>query len=586
MSSGKRQRRQAAALVVQSLWSSNSSKKKAAAGGSNNKSTTNNRPVLEVPPMGFGPIRDPNCNDVLCGRGGLINGSPGNVQFRNIVSTRKKEYNAKTTKRHEKAHMAAEIVRGIRSMNPPGRFLREDANGLWFDVGDARAIRKTGQALREAAPAIREGDTATGKEDDKASDSGSDGGKKEESKESAPIEKKGNPKRKKDEAPAAKTKGKKEEATAEKPAKRPSATAKPPAPAVADAGAASTTRQGGKRNWLPSMITGSMRRNSSSNNNSDAVSVSAETVRSSQTFMIPQPALGPHAIANAPVVAMPRMSPGAVFSNSHHHRPRPPTEHPPQPYPHAPYPYPYVHHMPPPMHPHMLHHMHPAHLHPPMHHAAAVPVPMMPTRGTLPRDITEDAFGMNFFDVNMEQSECSNCTLSDISGLSSSIAPGDQRKHPAKQQQQHAKKPQPVLEGVPPLLQPPTTTSGQEQQPPLQNMEESSMLDTTSSLPSFSDVLDDVDMASATSGGAGNSSLAMASISSSSVAKMMMLPPPVPKNKRHVRGDPSLKENSNSTGSCLSGKGSEISLPSSCGTALSQFSDSFMALQLSDGHLE
>lgn len=481
--------------------------------------------------------------------------------------------------------MAAEIVRSIRSMNPPGRFLREDANGLWFDVGDARAIRKTGQALREAAPAIREGDTAAGKEDDKASDSGSDGGKKEESKESPAAEKKGSPKRKKDEAPATKTKGKKEEATAEKPAKRPSATAEPAAAVAADSGAAaarnSTTRQSGRRNWLPSMITGSMRR-SSNTNNSDAVSVSAETVRSSQTFMIPQPALAPHTIANTPVVAMPRMSPGAVFSNSHHQRPRPVAEHPPQPYPHAHYPYPYVHHMPPPMHPHMLH-MHPPHLHPPMHHAAAVPVPMMPTRGNLPRDITEDAFGMNFFDVNMEQSECSNCTLSDISGLSSSIAPGDQRKHPTKQQQQHTKKPQPVLEGVPPLLQPPTTTSGQ---PPLHNMEESSILDTTSSLPSFSDVLDDVDMASATSGGAGNSSLAMGSISSSSVAKMMMLPPPVPKNKRLVRGDPALKENSNSTGSCLSGKGSEISLPSSCGTALSQFSDSFMALQLSDGHLE
>ena len=136
MQTGKRQRRQAAALVVQSLWSS-SSKKKAASGIIHSKSSTSNRPVLEVPPMGYGPIREPNSNDVLCGRGGLINGSPGNVQFRTIVSKRKKEYNAKTTKRHEKAHMAAEIVRQIRSMNPPGRFLREDTNGLWFDVGDA-----------------------------------------------------------------------------------------------------------------------------------------------------------------------------------------------------------------------------------------------------------------------------------------------------------------------------------------------------------------------------------------------------------------------------------------------------------------
>ena len=53
------------------------------------------------------------------------------------VSKRKKEYNAKETKRQMKAHIAAEIVRHIRGMNPSGRFLREDANGLWFDVGDA-----------------------------------------------------------------------------------------------------------------------------------------------------------------------------------------------------------------------------------------------------------------------------------------------------------------------------------------------------------------------------------------------------------------------------------------------------------------
>ena len=138
MQTRKQQRRQATANVVRSLFN----KKKPANGSTttttnNNNKSTSSRPVLEVPEMAFGPIREPNQNDVLRGRGGLINGSPGNVQFRTIVSKRKKEYNAKTTKRNEKAHMAAEIVRQIRSMDPPGRFLREDANGLWFDVGDA-----------------------------------------------------------------------------------------------------------------------------------------------------------------------------------------------------------------------------------------------------------------------------------------------------------------------------------------------------------------------------------------------------------------------------------------------------------------
>ena len=41
-------------------------------------------------------------------------------------------------------------------MDPPGRFLKEDrGTGLWFDIGDAKAIKKTGQALREDAPDIR-----------------------------------------------------------------------------------------------------------------------------------------------------------------------------------------------------------------------------------------------------------------------------------------------------------------------------------------------------------------------------------------------------------------------------------------------
>jgi hypothetical protein len=41
-------------------------------------------------------------------------------------------------------------------MDPPGRFLKEDrvGVGVWFDMGDASAIKKTGQALREDAPDI------------------------------------------------------------------------------------------------------------------------------------------------------------------------------------------------------------------------------------------------------------------------------------------------------------------------------------------------------------------------------------------------------------------------------------------------
>lgn len=41
-------------------------------------------------------------------------------------------------------------------MNPPGRFLKEDPDGAWFDIGDHKAIKKVGQALREDASDVRD----------------------------------------------------------------------------------------------------------------------------------------------------------------------------------------------------------------------------------------------------------------------------------------------------------------------------------------------------------------------------------------------------------------------------------------------
>merc|ERR1712086_517336 len=70
--------------------------------------------------------------------------------------SKKSEYLDPSTKKLEKAHIAAGIVSGIRTMDPAGRFLKEDkGTGMWFDIGDAKAIKKTGQALREDAPDIR-----------------------------------------------------------------------------------------------------------------------------------------------------------------------------------------------------------------------------------------------------------------------------------------------------------------------------------------------------------------------------------------------------------------------------------------------
>mmetsp|Transcript_2788 Transcript_2788/g.4174 ORF Transcript_2788/g.4174 Transcript_2788/m.4174 type:complete len:556 (+) Transcript_2788:333-2000(+) len=153
----KRQRKQAAgSLVMDSFF---------AAG---KKTTAQPRPAIHVPPRGIGPITEPNKNDVLCGRGGRINAHDGNVQFREIVVEHKKEYLSKSTKKLEKAHIAARIIQQIRTMDPPGRFLKEDSDtGLWFDIGDAKAIKKAGQALREDAPDMRTGDEDAGDDIDR-----------------------------------------------------------------------------------------------------------------------------------------------------------------------------------------------------------------------------------------------------------------------------------------------------------------------------------------------------------------------------------------------------------------------------------
>lgn len=140
----KRQRRQTAGTLLSNLLKTNK------------PSTAQPRPEIQIPPRGIGPVYEPNRNDVLCGRGGRINAHAGNVQFRELVLARKVEYLHKNTKKLEKAHIAADVVHSIRCMDPGGRFLKEDADGTWYDIGDAKAIKKVGQALREDAPEVRE----------------------------------------------------------------------------------------------------------------------------------------------------------------------------------------------------------------------------------------------------------------------------------------------------------------------------------------------------------------------------------------------------------------------------------------------
>lgn len=76
-------------------------------------------------------------------------------------------------KKKQKPNVAAEVVTKIRSLDPPGRFLKKDKETGWYlDIGDARAKEKTSQALREGAPLIRKQMSEGKRPDGTSSDDG------------------------------------------------------------------------------------------------------------------------------------------------------------------------------------------------------------------------------------------------------------------------------------------------------------------------------------------------------------------------------------------------------------------------------
>jgi len=110
----------------------------------------------DIPPKYGGPVRRPNSSDVLSGRGRHIDTHEGNIHFRNLVATYRETYLSPDTKKRDKATIANQLIQQIRKMVPAGRFLEKDkADGRWYEIGDARARKKAGQAMREKkTPAI------------------------------------------------------------------------------------------------------------------------------------------------------------------------------------------------------------------------------------------------------------------------------------------------------------------------------------------------------------------------------------------------------------------------------------------------
>lgn len=116
-------------------------------------------PIIENP---FG-VHD---HDILCGRGAYVNGHVGNGRLRTLAQERKAAFDAGNYT--EKRTLAGEIVQIIKSLDPPGRFLKrtsaskvekseEDSWGVapktnegeWEELSHEKAIHKACQVMRD-----------------------------------------------------------------------------------------------------------------------------------------------------------------------------------------------------------------------------------------------------------------------------------------------------------------------------------------------------------------------------------------------------------------------------------------------------
>jgi hypothetical protein len=119
-------------------------------------------------------------HDILCGRGAFVNGHIGNARLRDLAHARKTQFDSGNYT--EKRTLAMEVVTIIRSLDPPGRFLKrvdpskasatpanikptEDKNqpdepdrtleAGWEELSDEKAIHKACQVMRDIDRADR-----------------------------------------------------------------------------------------------------------------------------------------------------------------------------------------------------------------------------------------------------------------------------------------------------------------------------------------------------------------------------------------------------------------------------------------------
>eukprot|EP01083_Nonionella_stella_P113834 335921_1 len=93
-------------------------------------------------------ILEPAENDVLgAGRGNRAKKHPGNLRYHSWINELKEDY-AKSEK-SEKPCYAKAILTQVKSLNPPGRFLKlNDKTGIWSEIENKNALIKIRQSLR------------------------------------------------------------------------------------------------------------------------------------------------------------------------------------------------------------------------------------------------------------------------------------------------------------------------------------------------------------------------------------------------------------------------------------------------------
>ena len=85
----------------------------------------------------------PGETDVICAKGKQAFNHVGNIRFRSTIASFQEAYSIAATK-VEKTAIVTRIIDSVKCCDPPGRFVREDQNGGWSQLGDAAAREKVG----------------------------------------------------------------------------------------------------------------------------------------------------------------------------------------------------------------------------------------------------------------------------------------------------------------------------------------------------------------------------------------------------------------------------------------------------------